>query len=129
MVTLLLHRQEASAARWSKNDHETGRADVRQVKNNLPEVKNNFPQVKTTCRKTKNAPHPWCDVKPFFLYNIHFTIFIRTVHKSLTDMLYCLIIGKVTHDLKRKRNRCSHTAACDDIAVHYNLILAGRRTG
>ena len=34
-----------------KNDHETGRADVRQVKNNLPEVKNNFPQVKTTCRK------------------------------------------------------------------------------
>lgn len=62
MVTLLLHRQEASAARWSKNDHETGRADVRQVKNNLPEVKNNFPQikndlpqVKTTCRKTKNG--------------------------------------------------------------------------
>lgn len=62
MVTLLLHRQEASAARWSKNDHETGRADVRQVKKQL-------------AARPKTAPHPWCDVKPFFLYNIHFTIF------------------------------------------------------
>lgn len=27
-----------------KNDHETGRADVREVKNNFPQVKNNLPQ-------------------------------------------------------------------------------------
>lgn len=76
MVTLLLHRQEASAARWSKNDHETGRADVRQVKKQLAGSKKQLPaSKKQLAARPKTAPHPWCDVKPFFLYNIHFTIF------------------------------------------------------
>ena len=30
---------------------------------------------KQLAARPKTAPHPWCDVKPFFLYNIHFTIF------------------------------------------------------
>lgn len=57
MVTLLLHRQEASAARWSKNDHETGRADVREVKNNFPQVKNNLPQVKNNLPQDQKRLH------------------------------------------------------------------------
>ena len=38
---LHLHRQEASAARWSINDHEAGAADVRQI--NLPQI--SLPQI------------------------------------------------------------------------------------
>ena len=59
-----------------KNDHETGRADVRQVKKQLAGSKKQLPaSKKQLAARPKTAPHPWCDVKPFFLYNIHFTIF------------------------------------------------------
>mgnify|MGYP006981744246 CR=1 FL=1 len=62
-MILLLHRQEASAARWSKKmimkqeEQMSGKLkkQLAGVKNNFPQIKNDLPQVKTTCRKTKNG--------------------------------------------------------------------------
>lgn len=54
MVTLLLHRQEASAVRWSKNDHETGRTDVREVKKQLAGSKKQLPANKKRFAASKD---------------------------------------------------------------------------
>ena len=54
MVTLLLHRQEASGRDGQKNDHETGRADVRQVKKQLAGSKKQLPASKKQLAASKD---------------------------------------------------------------------------